>query len=84
MFTSDSVGIGSVKVLDAATSAQTVLDGDQHTGNHVCDFTVVSKGAYPGLTGHTYHVDYYVSMGTVLPTSVCDQESQQAFADAHQ
>jgi hypothetical protein len=36
-----------------------------------------------GSGGHTYQVDYYVSMGTVLPTSVCDQESQQAFAFVH-
>lgn len=69
VITSDSNAISSLKPkLQAALQAgETLVDGDQHTGDHFCGFSLSKNG-------HSYQVDAY---GT-LPNTTCSQATQDS------
>jgi hypothetical protein len=50
------------------SSGETLVDGDQHSGNHVCGFSASKNG-------HNYQVDVYGS----APSDTCNSKAQQTF-----
>jgi hypothetical protein len=69
--TSDSDAIKAFKPKvqqQLAATGETLVDGDQHSGNRVCGFS-------SSKNGHTYQVDVYGS----APAQTCNQQAQQQF-----
>ncbi len=68
--TGDSTALAKLKakVQTQLSSGETVVDGDQHSGNHVCGFSATKNG-------HSYQVDAY---GGVSPNT-CSSTQQQSF-----
>lgn len=69
VITSDGNAINALKPkIEALLGAGTVLDdGDQHTGQHLCGFSL-------NKNGHSYQVDAYGD----LPSGTCSEASQQS------
>ena len=65
---SDAISTLKPKVQKQLTDSQTLEDGDHHSGDHFCGFTLKKNG-------HTYQVDAYGS----VPTTTCSQATQQSF-----
>jgi hypothetical protein len=76
--TTDSGAIAAVrtdlKADQLSTSGITLVDGDQHSGNHVCGYSVSKNG-------HNYQVDFYgnSAQSSSLFASGCSSTEQQAF-----
>ncbi|HZS14345.1 MAG TPA: hypothetical protein VFC09_07090 [Candidatus Dormibacteraeota bacterium] len=76
--TTDSGAIAAVKANlnlgQLSSSGVTIVDGDQHNGNHVCGFNVSKNG-------HSYQVDYYTDSSQLasLLTQGCSSTEQQRF-----
>lgn len=70
--TSDATAIAALRATIASTvsasSGETVLDGDQHSGNQVCTFT-------RSKNGHSYTVTTYGQ----VPATSCNTSAQQSF-----
>jgi len=56
------------KIQSQLSSSETIVDGDQHSGNHVCGFSATKNG-------HTYQVDAYGN----VPSTTCSSAQQQSF-----
>ena len=71
VITSDSNAISSLKpkIQAQLQAGETLVDGDQHTGDHFCGFSLSKNG-------HTYQVDTYGS----LPPNTCSQQGQQSLS----
>ena len=65
----DAINALKPKVQRQLIDSQTLVDGDKHSGDHFCGFTLKKNG-------HTYQVDAYGS----VPTTTCSQTTQQSFA----
>jgi len=68
--TGDSTALAKLKakVQTQLSAGETVVDGDQHSGTHVCGFSATKNG-------HSYQVDAY---GGVSPNT-CSTTQQQSF-----
>jgi len=68
--TGDSTALTALKTKIQAQllTGETVVDGDQHSGNHVCGFSATKNG-------HSYQVDAY---GNVT-TGTCSSAQQKSF-----
>jgi hypothetical protein len=73
VITTDSTAMPVIKRAEGTTSA-TILDGDQHKGNHVCGFNVSKNG-------HTYQFDWYTdnSLAAAALQTECGSAAQSAF-----
>jgi len=69
VITSDSNAISALKpkIQPQLVAGQSLVDGDQHSGDRVCGFTL-------NKNGHSYQVDAYGS----LPNTTCSQQAQQS------
>jgi hypothetical protein len=70
---SDSDAIAALKtkvqqLFSSGSTGSTVVDGDQHSGNHVCGFN-------RSKNGHSYQVDVYGS----AQANTCNNAAQQQF-----
>src|SRR3984893_1629326 len=68
--TGDSTAVTALKTKNQAQlqAGATAVDGDQHSGNHVCGFSVTKNG-------HSYQVDAYGNVAT----TTCSSTQQKSF-----
>jgi hypothetical protein len=71
--TSDGTAISALK--GSPHGGATLQDGDQHTGNHICGFSVSKNG-------HSYQVDWYSNSSALTSALLCSSSAQQQFLSA--